>query len=377
MTWADISYGYKKKITIDHTQVTADVVDFPMLISVTDADLKDTANGGHVESSSGYDIVFYDSNETSLLSHEIDTYAPATGAINFWVNTILLSSVNDTVIYMYYGKPAVLLNPSSTNTWNANYVLVNHFNEAAGNIIDSTANAHTGTPKGPIVYQQPGKFAIGLNFSGLSTGIDYGDHDDFSPLLGQTISLWIKQALVNVSRFLISKEQAAGAEFSSYSVFNGLLDFYIRGTGGGYIGRRDANGGSVLEGGWHKLDLVWTGGTTNASILIYIDGVQTDDVNYGAGLFTARKNTTAKLALATDLFIDPPNGTYDWKGNVDEFHFTNNGQVVGWIRTEFNNQSSPATFMSFDVEESLPVIIRGGMPRRIGLPTPINIGIGI
>ena len=41
-------YSFKKKITIDNTKVsgTADHTDFPILISVTDTDLRTTGNGG-------------------------------------------------------------------------------------------------------------------------------------------------------------------------------------------------------------------------------------------------------------------------------------------------------------------------------------------
>ena len=68
MTWADTDYGYKKKITIDNTKVAGDEVNFPILISVTDANLADTSNGGQVESSDGYDIVFYNDDEDTRLN---------------------------------------------------------------------------------------------------------------------------------------------------------------------------------------------------------------------------------------------------------------------------------------------------------------------
>jgi biopolymer transport protein ExbB len=53
-------YNYAKQITIQGAQVSgsADHVNFPVLISVTDNDLRTTANGGRVTSINGYDIVF-------------------------------------------------------------------------------------------------------------------------------------------------------------------------------------------------------------------------------------------------------------------------------------------------------------------------------
>ncbi len=49
--YAQVSgYGFKKKITIESDSVSgsSDLTNFPILISVTDADLKTTGNGGDV-----------------------------------------------------------------------------------------------------------------------------------------------------------------------------------------------------------------------------------------------------------------------------------------------------------------------------------------
>jgi hypothetical protein len=148
MVWYDATYGYKKKITIDKTKVLEDCTDFPVLISATDADLKVTGSGGHVQSANGYDIIFTNSTENTKLSHEIETYVSGTGQIAFWVKIPSLSSVNNTIIYMYYGKAGVVANPSTTDTWNANYVVVYHMNDADNSttVHDSTANANHGTP---------------------------------------------------------------------------------------------------------------------------------------------------------------------------------------------------------------------------------------
>src|SRR5690349_18850874 len=60
---ANADYAYSKSITIDRTKVgatgaPATLSNFPMLYSVTDPDLRTTANGGKVTNASGYDIVF-------------------------------------------------------------------------------------------------------------------------------------------------------------------------------------------------------------------------------------------------------------------------------------------------------------------------------
>ena len=57
-------YSYGKKITIDNTKVSGSGshTNFPVLISLTNNDLRTTGNSGYVQSSNGYDIVFTSGN---------------------------------------------------------------------------------------------------------------------------------------------------------------------------------------------------------------------------------------------------------------------------------------------------------------------------
>jgi hypothetical protein len=56
---ASNGYSYQRAITIDHTKVpNTDQVNFPFLFNTTDPLLATTANGGHVTSPNGYDIIF-------------------------------------------------------------------------------------------------------------------------------------------------------------------------------------------------------------------------------------------------------------------------------------------------------------------------------
>jgi len=163
--WADVNYGYKKKITLENAKVDGDEVDFPVFVGVTDANLADEANGGHVKSASGYDIVFYNSAEDTLLKHEIELYTNTNGKLCFWVKIPSISSTPpSTYIYAYYGKVGVVADPSSTDTWNADYISVYHFVDNT----DSTSNAKTLTENNGISYAN----------SELGRGADLNGTDD-------------------------------------------------------------------------------------------------------------------------------------------------------------------------------------------------------
>jgi len=114
---ADAAFSAGRKMTIDANQVggsSGSLPDFPVLVNLTDNELKTTANGGRVTSSNGYDIIFraYDSAtcggpSVCTLDHQIETYDGATGTLVAWVRIPSLSKGNDTVFYMHYGDSGI------------------------------------------------------------------------------------------------------------------------------------------------------------------------------------------------------------------------------------------------------------------------------
>ena len=85
---------------------SADLTDFPLLITLTDVDLKDAAHAGHVGQADGGDLLFTSADGTTQLDHEIESYDPATGTLVAWVKVPTLSPATDTVLYLYYGNAA-------------------------------------------------------------------------------------------------------------------------------------------------------------------------------------------------------------------------------------------------------------------------------
>ena len=101
--WWDDSWSYRKQLTIESDEVTADLTNFPMLVSFTDTDLITKAQAD------GDDIVFTLENGTRL-DHEIESFTSGTGALVAWVRIPELDSDNDSYIYMYYGNASVQIN---------------------------------------------------------------------------------------------------------------------------------------------------------------------------------------------------------------------------------------------------------------------------
>lgn len=103
-----------------------------MLISVTDTDLKHTANGGKVGKTDGTDILFTSVDGTTKLNHEIESYSSSTGASIFWVQVPSLAKTSDTVLYIYFGNAAASDQQSVNSTWESNFGSLDSSATAAG-----------------------------------------------------------------------------------------------------------------------------------------------------------------------------------------------------------------------------------------------------
>lgn len=335
MAWADSDYGYKKKITIDHDKVAGDETDFPILISVTDGNLADTANGGHIESSSGYDIVFYDSTENTLLKHEIERYVNTNGLLVFWVKIPSISGTSDTDLYIYYGKSGVTVDPSSTDTWNANFLGVYHLTESAGaNCNDSTSNGNDGTYVGNLPTQIAAKIGYGQDLDGDGDRVELpvGCH---SPLEG-TVEFWVSQDDGTPTGYFYNRDPSGSiADYIVLYFTEVQLEFYN-------------------DGDWN------IGGSTASSTLRYFsiaweDGAQNFRIN-NASIGTAA--ATPPNFAYTDIRIgDIHLGTQGLDGKVDELRLSNIKRTDAWRDTTYETQNDPAAFMGWGGEEPRPVVV--------------------
>jgi hypothetical protein len=72
--WYNSGWTNRKPVTISHTHVSgsSNLTNFPVLVSVTDANLKTVANGGFVGKSDGSDILFTLSDGVSKLNHGLE-----------------------------------------------------------------------------------------------------------------------------------------------------------------------------------------------------------------------------------------------------------------------------------------------------------------
>ena len=156
--WYNASWLYRKQITIDHTKVSggANLTDFPVLINLgTDANLAASALAN------GNDILFTSADGTTKLSHEIQTFVSATGALMAWVKVPTLSASVDTPLYIYYGNAAAANQQNASGVWSNGYAGVWHLD---GNASDTSGNANNGAFDCHDLSRRQGRTGVGFRW---------------------------------------------------------------------------------------------------------------------------------------------------------------------------------------------------------------------
>jgi len=334
--WWNADWPYRKKITIDHTKINADLQNFPVLISINnDLDLanKTQTNGG--------DIVFTDINNNKL-NHEIELFNKTSGRLVAWVNVPQLSSTTNTILYMYYGNPTAENQQRQTSVWDSNFVMVQHLSETSGTHYDSTANDNDGSPQGGVNQNAVGKIDGADEFDGVNDYIGVPDKSALHITGPITIEAWF-----NSKQGLTSKPNAWYGGMGKYGGYElgwqGWTDgwtFQIYRSGTRlYV---DSNNVYMPKGEWHHV----VGQYDGQYLRLLIDGQIVANKYIGSG--TIDINTRAfQIGLLTW-------GLSYWNGTIDEVRISNTARSAAWIQTSYNNQKDPTTFYTIKEQETIP-----------------------
>ena len=227
-------FDYYKVISIDHNKVygTVNLVNFPILLSISDSDLSDHCQGD------GDDIAFAQGD--IWLAHEIESYS--SGNLLVWVEVLLLSPLVDTEISMYFGDSEMGSQQNQAGTWNLDYSGVYHFSESnpSGNIEDSAGINDDVTNNMESDDDENSKIGRGFDFD-YSTllGILLLDDDniEFPNTVWSagdiSVSFWMKakrtKNMVPMCKFSYSDREAGGWKLALES--DGDINFQVGNDG--------------------------------------------------------------------------------------------------------------------------------------------------
>lgn len=368
-SWGN-GYSYRRTITVDHTKVdVSSATNFPMLVSGTYSYLATVANGGKVQNSNGYDIIFTsDSSGSSKLNHQVEKYDPTTGEIVMWISVSSLNRLTDATIYMFYGNSSISTTQENvTGTWNSNYKLVMHLNEnttSATGYKDSTSNANNsvsvtidGTGSNT---NATGKIGTAVQFDGSNDAISIADATSLDINSSFTLSAWFNVDTLPASlktRAIVAKTgditSSANNTDTNYSL---SMDNGLSGSGQwqvvtleniSHVPKTAKYSSSATAGTWYYLTGVFDDSTD--TLTLYQNGASVASTG-GIGSTPFPNDKAVYIGVDNATALSSFSQYFD--GFIDEVRLSNTVRTPNWISTEYNNQNSPSTFYSVGAEET-------------------------
>jgi hypothetical protein len=342
-------WKHRKQITLQGSLIKAPgngaLTDFPVLVSVTDAQLAASALAA------GEDIVFTKDDATTLLASEIESFTPATGQLVAWVKVPSLPATTDTRLYVYYGNSTP---PARTpeDVWTASYAGVWHLDQdpgssTSGNFLDATAANRDGTARNMMSNDSvSAQIGLGLNFDGMN---DYLELPSINVTGGFTISMWIDFGGGNNVRTLLANS-GFGGDTTGFRFFINTANTSDRRlifeTGNGTINSARVtrtNMNAIPSNAQTHVAVVVNRGAQTAAL--YVNGVSAAVDTAVASNF--ENNSVVNAARMTD-------GTLNLAGTLDELEIATTQRPAEWLLTSFNNQSQPSSFHIFGAEQQEP-----------------------
>lgn len=336
-------YGYYRAITVDHTKVpNTDRTNFPVLFSGTYAWLATVANGGLVQSSSGYDIIFaLDALGQQRLPHELVTYTASSGLIVCWVTLPTISHTADTVFYVLYGNASISSDQSFTVQawWRPADSPINlcamHLD---GGGADATG-LQTGSSTAITYNTTNGKIYQGAGFNGSTSQIDIS-----SVILSPahlSVTAWVNPSSLANAYNAIETNFGPSKGHGFFVKSNGKLAVFLQRTGASV--NYDGTGSNTLSTGtWYHVAFTYDGST----LIGYVNGAADATVSDASGYTSASANQV--------IGQDTQTAGHRWTGAIDEFRVWREAISADWIATEYNNQNSPSTFYSVESTDHVP-----------------------
>jgi hypothetical protein len=341
---ASFTILYSQLITIDGNKIEDDLTDFPVALRIDDASNKIFEHA----LDSGADIKF--KHNSSWLKHELVNFDKSNHELLAYVKCTLTSGT-DYSFYVYYGDVNYL--EDKYNTWESDYKIVYHFQEAPpGDILNS---AISGTNDALPISMESGDSVddvfLGtkiLRFDGNSEYLAVRDFNYNTP--GELPEITVEAILKTDS----TSEYRMIASWDRSSVFRFTVGDDALGGYYGYVGWDTTDEDDVLhdmqsnntvnDNSFHYIAVTYTsdGGTKR----IFIDGdIDKETVAAHTDGNALVESAGSELPRYGFIGVGSEAGSFNgltgpnsyFEGDMAEFRLTHVARSEGWIKTTYNN----------------------------------------
>ncbi len=178
--------AFKKELTVLASEIASPLTDFPLLVSITDTNLRDNAKAD------GFDIFFTKADGSTVIPYDREFYDGSTGELVAWVLTDLSDTV-DNKIFMFYGNPNSTDQQNPLLVWNTRFNDVYHFNESGLPYNNSSIG------KNLSVLPSTGTPFTSLGQVDTSVAFDVANNETMETLTGSAVTIddyffsgWVK-----------------------------------------------------------------------------------------------------------------------------------------------------------------------------------------
>lgn len=321
LAWWQDAWPYRKTIAVDTSATGLNVAGAigrtPVLVRLHSGNFQ---FGDVLEN--GADLRFVASDDKTPLTYHIESFDPLLGVANIWVDVPRLAGGEKQDIFLYYGNKSAPAAVDTAATFDPDYALVLHYDEAPGSATtdkSSYKNNPVGTPSGideGAVIGRGAKFAAS---SGLSVPA--------SPSLivpangGFTFSTWVKVDALEPNAALFSRD--------------GVIVGLAAGIPYAQIGATRLTAAAPLTAGqWAHVALASGAGTAT----LYVNGA------------VAGTGAAATPALSGPLSIGGAAGA-PFSGTLDETRFSKVARPAALVMADANGQGAETRLLAFGADE--------------------------
>jgi len=337
--WYNTDWNYRKEITIDHDQVPGDITNIPILINLTDTDLRDMAQND------GDDILFTDSNDNKL-DHEIETYTSGTGRLIAWVEASLDGDTN-TTLYMYFNNSGCGNQQNVNGTWGNSFVAVYHMT----NLLDSTQNDNDLSMTGAVGDNANSRIGNGKVFDNG----DYFTLKNYSNPSTMTFTCWgYGAADLDTDDTGRNQRTLFGHDSEIHLVYD-LGSDQVNGFPNNGVTLSVAATANKIEGNWSYYCLKGRSGSTSRLRVYLSDGTVLSDSSAGGVGYDHDDLWIGEREDATNR---------PWRGTIDEFRISSAERNYDWLTAEYNNimNATDGGFYTLSSRHNPPVLLVNTTP---------------
>ncbi|GFZ88061.1 DUF2341 domain-containing protein [Dyella caseinilytica] len=338
-SWWNDDWSYRKPITLDTTSKGANIADsagrMPLLIRLHPGNFQFDGI-----SKTGDDLRFIGSDGKTPLNYQIESFDPVMGVAQIWLDVQDLPASGQQTIWMYYGNSKAPALSSGPATFDADYTLVYHFDEASGQPPkDATAYGNNAV-SGALRTVDGGIAGSAARFDGstvltlpTSSSLDIKDGGSF------TFSAWIKlDALPTTPTLIYGHRQDGKALLIG---IDGGAPFVE--VDGGDKPLRTTAGQPLKAGQWTHLAVT----ASNGQIALYVDG--RPYANVAAALPALSGSATVGGDIAGTTGAAVPFASF--VGQMDELRLSRVARSATVIAADALSQGAESKLIAYGEDE--------------------------